>query len=68
MTRKQELWWWIYVVSGLLTNLLLAPWLISARDTLLNILGIVFVVAYAVWTWKKFLGKLFKEAINELRS
>lgn len=58
--------WWLYVWAGIILLFFLAPTLLSERDTLMVLVGIVFVVAYGVWSWRFWVKSLIQRIKEEL--
>lgn len=51
MHHLRPLFWWIYAIVGILLLTVIAPALISARDTFLVVFGLVLLVMYGTWSW-----------------
>lgn len=49
--KKRELHWWLYLVFGAMISIVV-PLMVSARDTISNIIGIIILVIYGVVSWK----------------
>lgn len=49
--KSKDLQWWAYLV-GLVLLMFVVPTLMSAQDTVLVIIGIILMIAFAVVSWK----------------
>lgn len=49
--QKRELQWWLYLVIGAMISIVV-PLLVSARDTISNLIGVIVLVVYGVVSWK----------------
>jgi len=52
MTKKQQFKWWVYIVGGLILILFVVPALLSARDTIAVISGLILLVVLGVISWR----------------
>lgn len=60
MTNQRRLLWWAYVVSGIVLLGAVVPALISASDTMLVLIGLALLVAYATWSWYLWIKELIE--------
>lgn len=67
MKEVKEFKWWAYLLAGVLLCFTV-PWLVSAPDTVMVIVGIILMVVYAVVSWKFWIRPLIVkiwESVNE---
>jgi len=57
---KLEIRWWLYLI-WIASSMLAIPALVSAPDTLLVLIGVVWIVALVVISWKFWVRNLLKE-------
>lgn len=66
MTKKQQFKWWVYIVGGLVLILFIVPTLLSARDTIAVISGIVLLVIFGVISWHLWIKSAFQSIKGKL--